>query len=125
MQKWILLKGLRMDVSIGIHEFERAAPQPYKIDIALKLCDEYKTCSDDISETVDYDRLHTQVKGYLASRHFNLQETVIQDVVDICFVLDGRIVAVDVATAKTDVYPDCDAVGLHYILARDEWMHPK
>ena len=38
-----------------------------------------------------------------------------------CFDLDERVIAVDVATAKTVVYPDCESVGLHYVITRDEW----
>lgn len=125
MQKWIRLNGFKLDVSIGIHEFEKVGPQPYKLEIGLKLQTDYWTVSDSISETVDYDHLREQVKHHLRSRHFNLQETVIQDVVEICFDLDERVAAVEVIASKTAVYPDCDSVGLHYIATRQEWTCPK
>ncbi|MBH1957451.1 MAG: dihydroneopterin aldolase [Burkholderiales bacterium] len=121
MEKWIRLDGLRLDVSIGIHDFEKTRPQPYKLDIGLRLVDDYQTMHDSIVETVDYDALRSRVSTHLASTHFNIQETVIQDVIRICFHLDPRIISVDVRTAKTSVYPDCDAVGLHYMLNREEW----
>lgn len=121
-QKWIRLVGLKLNVSIGIHEFERCDAQPYKLDIGLQLVNSYRAVNDAITETVDYDRLRALVSKHLISKHFNLQETAIQDVVAICFNLDERIIGVDVATAKTSVYPDCDAVGLHYVIARGEWL---
>jgi len=40
MEKWIRLLGLRLHVSIGIHDFEKKKPQPYKMDIGLLLDDE-------------------------------------------------------------------------------------
>ncbi|MDO8317692.1 dihydroneopterin aldolase [Rhodoferax sp.] len=122
MEKWIRLLGLRLHVSIGIHDFEKKKPQPYKMDIGLLLDAGYRTYHDAISETVDYDALRSRVSAHLGSRHFNLQETVIQEVIDICFEIDPRIRAVDVSTAKTAVYPDCDAVGLHYQVTRADWQ---
>lgn len=122
MNKWIRLSGLTLDVSIGIHDFELREAQPYKVHIALQLVNSYYASCDSIEETVDYDRLRSQVLNYLTSRHFNLQETVVQDIISICFKLDARVIAVDVSTAKTSVYPDCDAVGLNYIATRSEWL---
>jgi dihydroneopterin aldolase len=57
----------------------------------------------------------------MRSRHFNLQETLMQEVINICFALDGRVCAVDVRSAKTAVYPDCNSVGLRYSMTRAEW----
>jgi FolB domain-containing protein len=122
MQKWINLAGLNSNVSIGIHEFERVAKQPYTLNISLQLHSSYKTKNDSIEEAVDYDRLRSRVLSHLDSQHFNLQETVIQNVIDICFELDLRVIAIDISTAKTAVYPDCASVGLHYISTREEWL---
>lgn len=124
MEKWIRLEGLKLAASIGIHDFEKQAPQPYRLSIALRLVNSYRTRHDQIAETVDYDQLRQQISAHLLSCHFHLQETVIQDVIDICFALDERITAVDVQTSKTAVYPDCDAVGLHYRCTRAEWANP-
>jgi len=122
MQKTIRLDGLRLPVSIGIHEFERKQPQEYVLDIMLGLPDEYRIDSDDIAQAVNYDALRDQVTALLGSQHFNLQETVIQRVLDICFRLDDRVGWVDVRTRKTQVYPDCESVGLHYRVMRDKWI---
>lgn len=122
MEKWIRLTGLGLQVSIGIHDFEKAAPQPYQLDIGLAIGPRYRTQHDSISETVDYDALRSQVSALVRSRHFNLQETLVQEVIDICFRLDARVQGVDVRSAKTAVYPDCESVGLHYQMSRAEWL---
>jgi dihydroneopterin aldolase len=121
MDKWIELGGLQLPVSIGIHDFEKNGPQPYRLDLRLAIDDSYRTRQDLIAETVDYDALRAQVSTLVRSRHFNLQETLVQEVIDICFGLDARVRAVDVRSAKTAVYPDCDSVGLHYRMTRAEW----
>lgn len=121
MQKWIRLAGLTLDVSIGIHDFEKTGPQPYRLDIGLLLQNNYATKHDQIEEAVDYDLLRNRVIAHLTGRHFNLQETLMQDVVRICFELDPRVIGVDISTAKTAVYQDCEAVGLHYVIALSEY----
>ena len=122
MQKRMKLTGLVVDTSIGIHDFERQARQPYRVDVDLQLVDDYQPQNEDIRETVDYDTLRTRVITHLKSKHINLQETVIRDLIAICFELDTRVVSVDIQVAKTAVYPDCEAVGLHYVLSRNEWL---
>ena len=62
------------------------------------------------------------MSALVRSRHFNLQETLVQEVIDICFRLDARVQGVDVRSAKTAVYPDCESVGLHYQMSRGEWL---
>ncbi len=121
MEKWIRLVGLELAVSIGIHAFEREGPQPYRLDIGLRLRNDYIVRRDTIAETVDYDLLRQRVKTHVQAKHFNLQETLMQDVLAICFALDSRVVAVEVKTAKTAVYDDCQAVGLHYCMDRQEY----
>ena len=122
MLKRMKLTGLVVDTSIGIHDFERQARQPYRVDVDLQLVDDYQPQNEDIRETVDYDTLRTRVITHLKSKHINLQETVIRDLIAICFELDTRVVGVDIQVAKTAVYPDCEAVGLHYVLSRNEWL---
>jgi dihydroneopterin aldolase len=121
MDKWIELVALQLPVSIGIHAFEKTGPQPFRLDLRLALDADYRTRHDSIAETVDYDALRAQVSALMGSRHFNLQETLMQEVINICFALDGRVRAVDVRSSKTAVYPDCDSVGLHYSMTRAEW----
>ncbi len=121
MEKWIRLVGLELSVSIGIHDFERQGPQPYRLDIGLRLRSDYIARRDTIAETVDYDLLRQRVKTHVQAKHFNLQETLMQDVLAIFFSLDSRVMAVDVQTAKTAVYDDCQAVGLHYCMDRQDY----
>lgn len=124
MRKEIRLESLTLLVSIGIHDFELAEPQEYLIDITLVISSDYHCFRDDIGEAVDYDKLRTRVKKYLAAKHFNLQETVVQDVIAISFAVDERIEEVEVYARKPTVYPDCRSVGLRYRVGRKEQHNP-
>jgi dihydroneopterin aldolase len=45
-----------------------------------------------------------------ASRHFELQETLVQEIMALCLGVPGAIAA-RVSSEKPDVYPDCRGVG--------------
>lgn len=107
MKKVIHLDALALSVQVGIHEFERKAPQPYVVSVWLTLENGYWTL---------------RIRAHLLSGSFDLQETLAQDILALCFALDRRVSQARVTVAKPSVYPDCQAVGLDYSCEREEWL---
>lgn len=122
MKKVIHLDALTLPVRVGIHDFERKAPQPYVVSVWLTLENGYWTLRDYIEETVNYDLLRERIRAHLLSGSFDLQETLAQDILALCFALDRRVTQARVTVAKPSVYPDCQAVGLDYSCEREEWL---
>ncbi|MGB0671579.1 MAG: dihydroneopterin aldolase [Rhodospirillales bacterium] len=106
----INLKSFEIDVAIGIHDFERRAPQRLIIDVELSLEVPTIEIDDRIDNVVDYDFLRRSITALVADRHFNLQETLCQDIVRLCFAKPS-VTAAWVRTCKPDVYPDCQGVS--------------
>ncbi|BEU94953.1 dihydroneopterin aldolase [Acidovorax sp. DW039] len=102
-------------VRIGVHDFEREAPQRiwFDVDLCVKL-DLAPAAQDNISETVDYDFVRNTIFEWVGERHHELQETLCDG---ICAALLKRqdIHAVRVSTRKPDVYPDCASVGVERV----------
>lgn len=106
----IFLRNLTVLCSIGIHPAEREAPQRVLVNIDLYVQGGAPD-RDSIDQVVDYDFLREEVRRLAASRHFNLQETLVEAIAETC--LHRRdVLAARVSTEKPDVYPDCDSVGL-------------
>ncbi|NBQ82288.1 MAG: dihydroneopterin aldolase [Betaproteobacteria bacterium] len=85
---------------------------PLKISVALFVpVAESLSNRDDVQDTLDYDKLREGIGALATSRHFNLQESLIDDVLDFCLKL-GSVRAASVRTEKPDVYPDCKTVGI-------------
>ena len=103
------LSGLAVSMRLGIHPSELAAPQRVVIDVWLH-CD-YGTAPviDAIDAVVDYDFLRREIIALGAQRHFNLQETLCEEIARIALV-DPRVRRVRVRSQKPDIYPDA-AVG--------------
>lgn len=106
----LIMEGLEVEARIGIHDFERQAPQRLRITIEIDIEPHRLPAQDSIEATFDYDWVRDTVKALLAGRHFDLQETLVRTIVD---ALGSRpeIARVVVQTAKPDVYPDVAAVG--------------
>ena len=108
----IFLHDFSLQVSIGFHDYELTAPQRVLINVDLFVPIASSTSqSDQVHEVVDYDYVRQGIIDWAGSRHFNLQETLLDGIVEICFG-QPAVHAVRASTQKPDVYPDCRTVGI-------------
>lgn len=57
----IFITGLKVDVLIGLHDFERQTKQPLLIDAQLAICADQSMQSDAIADTIDYDQVRLTI----------------------------------------------------------------
>lgn len=100
----ILLDDLTVTMGLGIHAAEHAAPQRVVLSVAMT-CRYDSVPEDSIGAVVDYDFLREQIRGLAASRHFELQETLCDQIAALALG-DRRVVRVRVRSMKLDIYPD-------------------
>ena len=106
MERRIFFRDFRLKVSIGIHDFEHEGPQTVVANIDLLLAPAEKAHNDRIANVLNYDVVHDGVTALAKSRHFNLQETLVDAILDLCLAQPGVLEA-RVSTEKPDVYRDC------------------
>ena len=102
----IFIRDFRLPVSIGIHDFEKTGPQTVVVNVDLLLEAAEATHGDRISNVLNYDVVHDGIVALAKSRHFNLQETLVEAILDLCLTQPG-VVEARVSTEKPDVYKDC------------------
>jgi 7,8-dihydroneopterin aldolase/epimerase/oxygenase len=108
----IFLKDFSIDASIGFHDFEKQARQRVLISVDLFVPIASSTsAADDVADVLDYDFIRKAITDIAQSRHFNLQETLIDEICTLCL-NQPTIKAVRVESQKPDVYPDCKTVGI-------------
>lgn len=100
----ILLEDLTVTMGLGIHEAERAAPQRVVLSVAMT-CRYDAAPEDRIGAVVDYDFLRERILALAASRHFELQEALCDQVAALALA-DRRVTRVRVRSMKPDIYPD-------------------
>lgn len=115
----LFLRRHEVMAHIGVHEFEKGAAQRVWIDVTLYVPYAVSTPQRDrLAEVVDYDYVRDAVRALIAGQRFELQETLCDALAE-RLLAHPRVVAVEVTTAKPDVYPDCAAVGVRVFRARD------
>ena len=100
---FVWLRRIEASASIGFHAFELAARQKVYVSVAA-VSPKTKPPGDEVSGAQDYDFVREGVLRLAESRHFNLQETLCGEILDLCLAESGVLGAV-VQTDKPDVYP--------------------
>lgn len=113
MRYLLFLRNLSLDLSIGLHDFEKAAPQRIFVSAAL-VVEKSDPALDDVADVYDYDGLRETILAIGREPHVLLQETLCQRIVDYCRA-QPRIAGGWVRSAKPDVYPDAEAVGCQIV----------
>jgi 7,8-dihydroneopterin aldolase/epimerase/oxygenase len=107
----LFLRGFEVKVNIGIHDFEKRGTQRVLFDVDLYVPLNVSTPRNDaLEEVVDYDFIRQSILRRVEAGHIHLQETLCDDLLA-RLLSHPHVRAARVSTAKTDVYPDCAAVG--------------
>ena len=109
MKYVLFLSDLAVPVRIGLHDFEKAAPQRLLISAALVVTST-GTATDDPAAIYDYDGLRQFALSLAEAGHIALQETVCARIADYCRALPA-VSGGWIRTAKPDVYRDAREVG--------------
>ena len=108
----IFLRDYAVQLSIGVHEFEKRGPQRVLINVDLYVPLAQSTPRRDaIDEVLDYDFIRRSIAGRLAGGHVHLQETLADELLA-ALLGHPQVRAARVSTEKPDVYPDCTSVGV-------------
>lgn len=108
----ICVKNFVSKVAIGVYEHEKIAPQTMVFNVTAYVNRVAATPkSDALNEVVDYDLVRNSIMQQLMGEHVHLQETLCDRIGDALLENPG-IVAAYVRSEKTDIYPDCDAIGV-------------
>jgi dihydroneopterin aldolase len=108
----IFVRNFDLEVSIGFYEAERGRRQRVLVDVDVFVPLALTTPKDDSPhEVIDYDFIRKAIVAITDSRHFNLQETLLEHVVAACLAKPG-VRAVRVVSQKPDIYPGDMTVGI-------------
>jgi len=115
----VFVRNFGVPVRIGVHDFEQQAPQRvlFNVDLYVPLASSTPR-RDRLDEVVDYDFVRQVILERVRRGHVQLQETLADDVLARLLAHPG-VLAARVATAKPDVYPDCEAVGVEVFGVKD------
>ena len=108
----LFLKDYEVYINIGVHDFVKRAEQRVIFNVEIYVPLELNTPKQDrLEEVLDYDFIRKTIVERVKRGHIHLQETLCDEIVAV-ILEHPNVMAVRVSTAKPDVYPDCEAVGV-------------
>ena len=118
MSQSIFFRDIELLCKIGVYEHERRNPQRVIINLKLILSNELSPKNDKIDETLNYDIVYRKIKDITSSQHFNLVETLANQIFKYLKSLN-KISDLTVSVAKPDIYKDCNGVGYEISSIKD------
>jgi 7,8-dihydroneopterin aldolase/epimerase/oxygenase len=76
----VVLANMRFDGRHGVHDWERAATQPFEVDVELAVDLRPAGAADDLAQTVDYGRVFDVVRDIVETRTFLLLEAIAETI---------------------------------------------
>ncbi|SMC21882.1 dihydroneopterin aldolase [Andreprevotia lacus DSM 23236] len=108
---YIYLHGVRAKTLIGWYDWERLAPQVVELDLEIGLPSSRAATSDNLTDTIDYDKVVSTLRASMAEQHFQLLEALAEHIAHI--VLDGFGAPwVKVSVTKLGILHEVGRVGV-------------
>ena len=79
----IFISDLRLDILIGVYNWERKVPQTVQLDLEIGIPDTGRPRGDRIGETIDYSKVVARITAALEASHFLLIERLAEHVAQI------------------------------------------
>ena len=118
MSQSIFFRDIELLCKIGVYEHERRNPQRVIINLKLILSNELSPKNDKIDETLNYDIVYRKIKDITSSQHFNLVETLANQIFKNLKSLN-KVSDLTVSVAKPDIYEACKGVGYEITSIKD------
>ena len=107
----LFVRDLVLACNIGVYDHEKKAPQRVRFNVDLRVRRSSGAIGDDLANVLSYDDVIHGIRDLIADRHFNLVETLAEDVATLCLE-NQRVARVQVKIEKLDVHPEAGAVGV-------------
>ncbi|MDQ3985110.1 MAG: dihydroneopterin aldolase [Actinomycetota bacterium] len=109
----ILIRGLRLEASVGVTDQERATPQPIRIDLEVLAHLDRAGETDELVDTVDYGTIVETVGRLVRSRSPRLLESLAEDIASTVTSLQGVVgVTVEVTKESPPVVESLERIGV-------------
>ncbi|MCW2315220.1 dihydroneopterin aldolase [Rhodoblastus acidophilus] len=116
----LALDEVSVNVSCGLHPWERHPERPTRLIISVRLYAPLSTARAEQMKIIDYDKVRNRILALEKDGHIDLLETVADKVVDACFG-DKRVAACRISVRKPDIYNETRGAGIDLFRTRARW----
>jgi dihydroneopterin aldolase len=107
----IFISDLRLDILIGVYDWERKVPQTVQLDLEIGVPDAGHPRSDRIRETIDYAKVIQRIQASLTQDRFLLIERLAEHLAQLVMT-EFKAPWVKISVSKLAVEKDVKRVGI-------------
>lgn len=107
----IFISDLRLDMLIGVYDWERKVPQTVQLDLEIGIPDGGRPRSDRIRETIDYAKVIQRIQASLKQERFLLVERLAEHLAQLVMT-EFKAPWVRISVSKLAVEKDVKRVGI-------------
>ena len=79
----IFISELRLDILIGVYDWERQVPQTVQFDLEIGIPGRRATHSDHLADTIDYAAVARRIEACVRENRFGLLERVAEHIAEL------------------------------------------
>ena len=107
----VVIKDLILNISIGIHSFEKRKKQRVKFNIKILTDPLLKPNSNDLSTILNYEEIRNKLENLVNKSHYELLEDLAENIFEILF--KNKITKkVNLKIEKLDIIKKTSSVGI-------------
>ena len=107
----VVIKDLILNISIGIHNFEKRKKQRVKFNIKILTDPLLKPNSNDLSTILNYEEIINKIENLVNKSHYELLEDLAENIFEILF--KNKITKkVNLKIEKLDIIKKTSSVGI-------------
>ena len=107
----IKIQNLRLKTKIGVYEWEKNFEREIIINIEIEVLNNKSSISDDLQDTVDYDKIYKIIKFEATNSSFNLIEKLAGKILEE-IMKDERIASAKIELQKMHVFEDVESFSI-------------
>ena len=118
----VFIKNLKLDVIIGIYDHERTQTQPITLNVEMAWDNRPAGKSDDITLTLDYEKVSNYIKAFARESAFLLVERFTEVLAE-KLIMEFNIEALTLELNKLTAIPGTDAVGVKISRTKADYLN--
>ena len=116
-QRKILIKNLVLNISIGIHNFEKKKKQNVRFNIEITTNPNISPSKKDMSTILNYETIVNKINLLVKKKHHELLEELAENIFDVLFKF--RLVKkVKIKIEKLEIIKETESVGINFSKTR-------
>ena len=111
-QRKILIRNLVLNISIGIHNFEKRKKQKVRFNIEITTNPNISPSKKDMSTILNYETIVNKINLLVKKKHHDLLEELAENIFDVIFKF--RLVKkVKIKIEKLEIIKETESVGIN------------